>query len=246
MGGSFVEGSGTGGSDPSAPIWDILIPTLGQRRDSFARLLERLLPQTEPHGGQVRVVALWNNGERRVAEVRQDLLDYGDAEYRCFVDDDDLVSKDYVQQIMQALPLGPDMVGFNTEITRNGRRWRMANTDLKFGGFGVKGGKSKGLPILTRDIVHLCPIRTKIARQGSFVDTPPGAAEDMHWIVQMRGKVTNCHYIDRTLYHYQYSPAGSSHKLIGNRWQSQNIHPGPHIRLEVDHPNFSYHPWGQQ
>lgn len=242
LGGSVLEVEPAPLAVPRAtlPTWTILVPTLGQRRETFARLMQRILPQTEPHDGRVRVCAFWNNGERPVGEVRQDLLDHATSDYVCFVDDDDLVSMDYVLRITMAMEYEPEYVGFIVRIYQEGRPWKKAYHNLAYGGFG----KGKDGVSLYRDITHLNPILTKIAQQASYRDAPPGSAEDMHWINQIRGKVKQQHYINKILYHYYYSRNSSSQVLRNGVWLQKGIKPGPHRRFEVIHPNFSWHPGG--
>ncbi|HZN74924.1 MAG TPA: CmcI family methyltransferase, partial [Micromonosporaceae bacterium] len=58
-------------------------------------------------------------------------------------------------------------------------------------------------------------------------------AEDRAWVAQLRGKLRTEVYIDKIMYHYFWTSAGTS-------WQRpERIQPGP--RLEVDHPHFTYY-----
>ena len=62
----------------------------------------------------VQALALEDEGELTIGEKRQSLLASATAEYVCFIDDDDLVSTDYVRRIYAALTATdpPDVVGF--------------------------------------------------------------------------------------------------------------------------------------
>ena len=95
----------------------ILIPTIGRRRERFAALLDVLLPQAEKSRASTEVVALYNNGEHPLPQVRQRLLDAARGAYVCFVDDDDMVAPCYVDEIVSALAENPgaDSVGFRLE-----------------------------------------------------------------------------------------------------------------------------------
>lgn len=94
----------------------ILIPSVVDRPQLLKRLLERLEPQLND---QVEVVVFWNNYERQLGQLRQELLEDAKGEYICFIDDDDLVSEDYVSSILPKLD-GVDYIGFMVDFYSNG------------------------------------------------------------------------------------------------------------------------------
>lgn len=116
----------------------ILICTLPERYEKLSRLNSQLDPQIEKYNGQV---------EKRIDDrpryvptgtKRNNLLDCSDGEFHLFLDDDDLVSDDYVDQIMKAIESNPDVVTFNGWVfTKNGRTpWdmRLGNEYVDRGG----------------------------------------------------------------------------------------------------------------
>jgi len=100
----------------TAPTWTILVATLGQRQDLLRRMLDGLLPQVAAAGGQVKVLAYWDNGQATIAAKRQALLDAADSDYVSFVDDDDTVSDDYVSSVLTALRQRRDYIGFKLTV----------------------------------------------------------------------------------------------------------------------------------
>ena len=110
-------GLGTSFRQDGGVFWSILIPTIARRRVKFAALLDVLLPQAERAPARVEVVALHNNGERPLPEIRQALVDAAAGRYLSFVDDDDMVVPSYVNDIAFALLENPgaDSVGFQLE-----------------------------------------------------------------------------------------------------------------------------------
>lgn len=214
----------------TAPTWTILIPTLGQRGPLFARLLDALLPQLPTHGGAVRVLAWWNNGSPRLADIRQALVHAVRTDYLSFVDDDDLVPDYFVDEVIQALASRPDYVGWRTLYHVDGepnatvyhslrhRRWHQDRHGIY------------------RDITHLNPVRTELAGRADFRRARPGRAEDRVWVDQMRPHVRTEVYIDRVMYLYLWSPAVTA-------WQHPDrISRGPYVRPVIDSPHFAYHP----
>lgn len=215
---------------PDAPTWAILIPTVASREATFLRLLNVLLPQLDPYVGRVKVIAWRNGGSPTLGEIRDRLVSDAGTDYVSFIDDDDLVSEDYVSEIVAGLSGRPDHVGFLLDYHVAGayretvqhtiagpRRW------CRFRG------------VLHRDLTHVDPIRRELALRGSFV-VRRGRPEDRAWVRTVRSHVRTEHFIPRSMYRYLYDPAGS----VWNRLPSSTTGPGRHP--EVDHPAFAWHP----
>lgn len=220
-----------------APTWTILIPTLGERRDSFARLLDVLLPQVEPYGERVRVLAYWNNGRPRLPEIRQRMVEAAQTDYLCCIDDDDLVPGYYAAEVMMALDQRPDYIGFQVQCYENGQPTAISYHDLR------NMGWRNDAAAYYRDFSHVNPIRTELARLVSFRKTRPGWPEDRAWVEQLRRlpREWNQVLIDKVMYHYFFSTSRTAG--IGSRWRRPNlIQTAGFQPLEVDHPQFSYYP----
>jgi len=168
----------------------------------------KLLPQADEAGGMVTVEALWNNGERPIGRLRQDLLEHATSQYVCFVDDDDDVPADYVKTILPLLD-GVDYVGFKVEVAGGS----VVEHSLRHSGWDGKPGY--------RDLSHLNPLRRQLALQ-SFFDGSYG--EDRSWASQLRGLVLTEHFLDRVMYFYL--PAGEMDDLVLVRISQQMS--GPH------------------
>lgn len=217
----------------AAPLWSILVPTLGERRPLFERLMAGLLPQLGPHDGRVRVVGWFNNGSPPLPKIRQQMVETAGSEYVSFVDDDDLVTSDYVAEIVRALDERPDYVGFQVQCYSDGAPIGVAYHSLEFKRWRNLPGRFE------RDISHLNPIRTQLALRANFAATRAGRAEDRAWADQLRrARVLKTQtVIPRILYHYLYSTNRTSG--LGSRWQD----PGRITRGEratVDSPYFTW------
>lgn len=214
------------------PMWDILIPTLGERRALFDRLMGVLMPQVDAAGGRVRVVGWFNNGEPTLADIRQRMiLDPSRARYVSFVDDDDLVSPDYVPEILAALDLSPDYVGFQVQCYSDGNPVAVAYHDLDHGRWVNLSDR------YLRDISHLNPIRTTLARRADFRRSRRGSGEDRVWAEQIRrGRVLRDQVvIPRIMYHYLHTNPGSA---TGSRWRNPRMIRVDNQRSTVSGPNF--------
>lgn len=220
-----------------SPTWTILIPTISERTHLLDRLLDRLLPQLNAYAGAVRVLAWHNNGSPELGTIRDRLIADAGSEYVSFVDDDDLVSEDYVGTIMGALAENPDHVGFKLEFTAAAHGGGVAGREIVEHSL-VHGRWARNREgVLVRDFTHVDPIRRTIAMNGSFVVRRPGRAEDRHWVKQVRPWLTGGRevYVDRVLYHYLYDAAVSA-------WQRPGELTPVRSRLAVGHPYFSWHP----
>jgi glycosyltransferase involved in cell wall biosynthesis len=212
----------------AAPTLSILVPTLGERRALFERLMAGLLPQADPYAGRVRVVGWHNDGSPSLPKIRQAMVLGAETDYLAFVDDDDLVSPDYVARIMAALDDRPDYVGFQVQCYSDGVPTAVAYHSLEFKRWRNFAGRHE------RDISHINPIRTRIARLVDFTVTRAGGAEDRAWADQLRSRrlLRSQVVVPHILYHYLYTPKGS-------RWQKPRaIVPG--ARSALASPFFSW------
>lgn len=214
----------------AAPSWTILVPTLGERRPLFERLMAGLLPQLDPYAGRVRVVGWHNDGSPSLPKIRQRMVETAATEYVSFVDDDDLVSPDYVAEIVAALDSRPDYVGFQVQCYSDSVPIAVAYHSLEFRRWRNLRGRFE------RDISHINPIRTALARRADFSLTRTGGAEDRAWADQLRRLrvLRRQVVVDRILYHYLFTSTGT-------RWQKpREITPGE--RSALSSPYFTWSP----
>jgi len=227
------------------PLWTILVPTIGRRRDKFRRLVIELLAQAEPRVGQVRVLAYYNQGERPLSEIRQALVEAATGTYVSFVDDDDWVPDYYVQQVRTAIhewaaahavPPGvsvigskwPDQVGWRMQHYSDGHPSKPTYHSLQYGSWYED---DKGY---YRDISHLNPVRRNLALRVDFRRGDP--PEDVAWTVQMRGHVrTEARIPDEYVMYHYYSSGDST-------WRPGSVKHDGGTRPEISHPLFDWHP----
>lgn len=172
----------------------ILICSLWERAGDLARLLGVLEKQLTP---EVEVLTEVDNREITTGAKRNILLNKAQGKYVVFVDDDDLVSETYVQDILEAAKEDKDAIVFQGWITTNGQNKRRFKL-------------SKDYPYSTKDNVyyrypnHIVPIRATIAKKFKFPDKVYG--EDYQWATAIhRSKLIKTETkIDKELYYYLY------------------------------------------
>jgi hypothetical protein len=218
------------------PTWTILVPTLGERRALFERLMGALLPQLDPYAGTVRVVSWWNNGAPGLPKIRQRMVVGAGSEYTSFVDDDDLVPDYFVAEVVSALESRPDYVGWDVQCYTDGAPTAISHHSLAHGGWYNKPDA------YYRDISHLNPIRRDLALLADFRKARAGQAEDRNWASQIRRthKVRTEVVIPRVMYHYLYST--SRKPGMGSRWQQPRSIRAQGTPAQFGSPYFSYHP----
>jgi len=218
-----------------SPVWTVLVATTGCREAKFRRLLSGLLPQLDAAGGAVTVEALWNNGERPLSRVRQDLVEHATSEYVSFADDDDKVAETFVSSILPLLD-GVDFAGFRVELDCDGVRCNPTIVSLE------NKGWIDAPDAYYRDITYVNPFRRDAAMaHADFTRGREYAGEDRDWAAQMRGHLVTEHYLDETMYYYHWSRGDSiQNGPMAPSWPQRQ--PGYYKRPQVTHPYFSWHP----
>lgn len=174
-------------------ILSLLIPTMPSRRTLFERLLLDLRTQVLKCGKEVEILA--DAGDGTVGAKRQRLIEKAQGDYVAFIDDDDGVDPLYLQHILEALKLNPDVVGFNGVMTTNGTRPKKFN--IKKGNqYDERGG------VYYRYNNHLCPVKRSIALQVGYKDM--GHGEDFEYATRLKEFIKTEVFIDQSLYYYRY------------------------------------------
>lgn len=182
-------------------LWTIAILTVTGRERFYDRLRGILDPQIEMK--PVEVLVLKDNRERSIGSKRQMALDLCTTKYISFIDDDDVVSNQYVDLILAELKKDPYGVGFRGIITSH------KSTAMEFVHkanlpYAEKPQLYNGTHIYTRPLNHLNPVMTDIAREIGYVDISFGEDLDYAKRLDKSGLIKDNVFIDQFLYFYQY------------------------------------------
>lgn len=174
----------------------ILIPTLPERHDILSRLNNILVPQVAKHHD---VEIKYHDAGRQMTtgEKRNQLISNCEGEYFSFVDDDDVVPMYYVDELINAIQSGPDVITFIGHMTTNGKDRK--NFTIKLGEkYDERGGHYYRFPN------HLCCFRKSLVSHIKFPHQH--VQEDYIWAKQLHDRkvLRNEIHLPIEMYHYDY------------------------------------------
>lgn len=181
------------------PLLSILICSLTARDASLQRLLGILIPQC--NGQPVEIVVEKDEGQLSIGQKRQRLLECAKGQYMAFVDDDDAVSTDYVDEITWALRCCPTATHCSLRgyLLQEQHKRRLFEHSNKYKEWGTVNN------VFVRPPNHLNVIRRDLALEAGF--------ENLSWsedklysekLVQL-DCLTHEAWIEPILYYYYYT-----------------------------------------
>jgi hypothetical protein len=180
-------------------LWTIAVLTIPSREELLNRLFARLKPQLND---QVQV-KVFKHATDSIGNKRQRALMDCKTTYISFIDDDDLVSPQYVNHILSKMKCLPDGIGFRGIIISNNikpvefvNRAGLRYIDKAF--------RTGDCYIFHRPLNHLNPVRTEIAKQIGYANSNYGEDKDYALRLADSGLITDDVFIDEFLYFYQY------------------------------------------
>lgn len=181
----------------------ILICTLPDRQSFLLRLMEILLRQKTDEV----VIFTDDRVNASIGEKRNHLLAKGVevARYVAFIDDDDIVSGDYVKQIMKGIEREADCCSLTGVITDDGTNPRKFEHSIIHRAYEtVTDTTGYALIKYLRYPNHLNAIKSEIAGRFQFPEINHG--EDTDWATQIfkSGLLKFEHWIEDIIYYYEY------------------------------------------
>lgn len=157
-------------------------------------IVDDLCKQAE--GKEVEILWLGDNKQRTVGEKRNALMSISKGEYFSFVDDDDRVSPNYVDDILREIRHRPDVVVFQAFRSHNGKQDRVVHYDINYVKDENLTQRYQRLPN------HLMAWNEKY-KSVKFIKSNFG--EDADWAQRVKAKgVTSQRKINRVLYYYDF------------------------------------------
>jgi len=178
-------------------LLSVLIATMPSRKDMFTSLTSKLLCQVSKYESSVELLYDDTMGIN-IGDKRNQLLQRANGLFSVFVDDDDDVSYNYIELIIEAIRSDPkaDAIGIRGSISFNGlseKKW-------------IISGKYKGWyeenNVYYRTHNHISPVKTELARLVGFPSKSHG--EDYDYSMALLPHIKTEVFIDSEIYHYKY------------------------------------------
>jgi glycosyltransferase involved in cell wall biosynthesis len=179
----------------------ILVCSIDSRKDYLERLKSILVPQLEKRKEEAQLIVFEDNRESSIGAKRNALLSFAEGEYVCFVDDDDIVSDDYVDLILDAIEKRPDVVGIHLLHFEDGVHKGLTYHSLKYDHWWDEVNKDNPqLKNYYRNPNHLNPVRKEYAVRTMFPEINMG--EDKQYSMGILKYLKTESYIERPIYTY--------------------------------------------
>ena len=178
--------------------WSILIPTIPGREASLRRLLESIREKIARICPALRyeICLAFDNRETSIGMKRQELLQGAKGKYVSFIDDDDDITSEYVEDFVGM------MQGSYPTMRLRGR--------IDPYTFTHSVGNSLDSPMAKQSVFlrppnHLNPMMTDVAKLIHYKDGTRG--EDLDWTIRMArtGFITHEYTSDESRIHYIYN-----------------------------------------
>lgn len=176
----------------------ILILSLNRRKHYLNKLMNILSPQKRD---DIEILTNIDNGEKSIGQKRNELLKQSSGDYICFIDDDDIVSSDYIEKILNALESKPDCVGIHLLHKEDGILRGLTYHSLKYDTWWDEiNNENSNLKNYYRNPNHLNPVRREYALQTGFPEINNG--EDKWYSQNILKFLKTEEYIETPIYEY--------------------------------------------
>ena len=179
----------------------ICILTLINRQEQFKQLYEEIRRQSR--NDSVQILGLLDNKSMTVGSKRNSILSLAQGRYVTFIDDDDMISPDYIKDVLEAIKSDTDVICFKVKKLINGIYNRTHVYRLNSGPIH-RNPRNRKEEFHSPD--HLCVWKRSVIKEG-FPDK--SLAEDHVWADRMEKHTKTIFNIDKELYIYNYNEQGS-------------------------------------
>lgn len=180
-------------------ILSILILSTDSRQEFLKRILSVLEPQKTE---DVEIIVEVDDGSKSIGLKRNSAMQAAKGEYVCFVDDDDLVSEDYVSKILEALESKPDCVGMHLLHFNDGVLGGLTYHSLTYSHWYESHDRVLGMKRYYRNPNHLNPVKRDLALNCPFPETSWG--EDRDYSKSILKYLNTESYIREPIYYYMF------------------------------------------
>ncbi len=170
----------------------VLICSLHKRKALLKRLLDILNKQKTD---EIEILVDCDDGIITTGEKRNKLLHKAKGDYVTFIDDDDVVSNDYISKILKAVKSNPDCCGIEGEVifTLKNRKKKFIHS-IKYNHWFEENG------VYYRCPNHISPVKRSLALKAGFPNI--NREEDKAYSLRLRPYLKTEKRIEGVIYHY--------------------------------------------
>lgn len=180
----------------------ILVCSVHTRHDNFLLKIEKQLfdqysSLSEADQERVEILVLTDNKKMMLGHKRNKMVELAQGKYIVFVDDDDRIADDYIQQILDATASDADSIVFDAMVSLNGMPPKVCHysKDNK-----VDYNKENAYYRIPN---HICCVKRSVSLKSSFPNVLYG--EDAGYGKVLLKHLKTEHRIDKVLYYYDYN-----------------------------------------
>lgn len=202
----------------------VLIPTIPKRGSMFNLLFGQLVLQgasLTPYDKSLPVEIVvdgsdsYMDGGPSIGAKRDSLVQRAQGEYLLFLDDDEGISGNYLEVILQLCETGADVCTFRS-IAKLEQYWTVIDMSL----LHEENEQASPDRIVKRRPWHINAIRSDIAKQFRFEDINYG--EDWKWMEQVLTKCYKEAHTDAIIHEYRHGKHSEADKITEHeRLQSE-------------------------
>jgi len=178
--------------------WSVLIPTMPGREAGLMRLVRSIREKVDRicPGIRVEFCLAFDNRETSVGLKRQDLVQKAKGKYCSFIDDDDEITDEYIEDLHMTIQGSYHVMRLRGRIDPYTFTHSLANTLHSSMAIGE---------VFLRPPNHLNPMMTDVAKLVHYKDATRG--EDLEWTIRMAraGFLTHEYQTDSSRIHYIYN-----------------------------------------
>lgn len=194
----------------------ILIATLPDYKKQFNVLHRELKRQIKycdeihPALGMVEVVInddkRFTEGGLSIGKKREALVREAKANYLCFLDYDESIAPNYVEELLR-LCYDDNDIGTFRVLVKMSNFWTVLDMSLSY----KENAQLTPDAIVTRPPWHVCPMRSSFAKHFEFPDL--NNAEDFVWMEKVLTLCMNEKHTDKILYQYNHMKISEADKV---------------------------------
>jgi glycosyltransferase involved in cell wall biosynthesis len=186
-------------------LLSICVCSLIERNDTFyQKILHQLKQQIKGFENEVQLVINIDNGETILGTKRNQCIDSALGKYVIFVDDDDIISNNYISTLIETIkhPHDVDVISFIVNVSLNNGPVKPCYYSITYKEDYNEANSYHRLPN------HICAIKTEIAKAVGF--KPILYAEDADFSKRAKEHLHSEIMINETLYYYNFNSQTTS------------------------------------